>query len=83
MIVPIKNKDGVITGWRTAYVGYIKNNFMRRVAMISTFPITLILVFIINLLRFFVYTSANLIVTLYMPFKSTFKKWECWDKPRK
>ena len=73
MIVPIKNKDGVITGWRTAYVGYIKNNYLRRSAMILTFPLTLVLVLIINLLRVLLHTTVNLIAMLYMPFKSTFK----------
>lgn len=83
MIIPIKNKEGKIVGWRPPLIGFVKNDYLRRSLMIAFLPYTMLMTIAVNLLVTFIQLLIMLFKSFYLPIKSgLFSKWALWDKPR-
>ena len=83
MIIPIKNKDGEFVAWRPPFIGFVKNNYLRRGLMILFLPYTVMMTIAVNLVVVAIASAQMLVKAVYKPIYSAFfAPWALWDRPR-
>ncbi len=84
MFVMFKNKEGGYS-IRAAWIGYIKNNYLRRSLCSIFYPITLCLVIIMNVIAALFFSVHVLIRAIWIPIKNAKPIWktEIWKRPRR
>ncbi|TMO43170.1 hypothetical protein CWC25_13270 [Pseudoalteromonas sp. S4389] len=83
MFVIYKNEQGTYSV-RPAFIGFIKNNFMRRTLSTLYFPATLILTIFLNLLQAMVVCFLVILRAVFYPILKLKPIWktEIWQRPR-
>lgn len=83
MIVIFKNKEGKLTA-RPAFIGFIKNDIIRRTLCILFYPIIIVLTIDINLIQASVHSLIMFVNAIWHPLTNTtsFRKSELWKRPR-
>jgi hypothetical protein len=83
MIVIFKNEEGTFS-LRPAYIGFIKNDFIRRSLCILFYPIVILLTMSLNILQVAVIVPYMLLRSVYYPIIKCRRidKTEIWKRPR-
>ena len=85
MFIPFKDEDGSY-GVRPMYIGFIKNNLVRRSLMILLWPLTLTVTFSLNYLMVLIsYVVETIRLTIRHVIMATKLPWhdKTWDTPRR
>lgn len=83
MIVIYKNDKGGFT-LRPAYIGFIKNNYVRRILCNLAFPFVLCLTIAINLIQAAFVSVIVIVRAVWFPLSKITLPWkdEIWQRPR-
>lgn len=83
MFVVFKNEEGKYSV-RPAYIGFIKNNFWRRLLCSLFYPITIVVTIIFNLLCAVLAGLFMFFKAVWVPIKGIRPIWktEIWNRPR-
>ena len=82
MIIPVRDKSGKITGFRTPLVGYIKNNFLRKLCMVIFTPYIIVMTLAVNVLVATTWYVVFLARSVKVSLKPLYTRGKYWDKPR-
>lgn len=83
MIVIFKNEKGTYSV-RPAFIGFIKNDFVRRILCTLFFPFILLLTILMNILQAAFVTVVLFVRSVWYPIYELKPIWKCeiWDRPR-
>lgn len=83
MIVIFKNEEGTYSV-RSAFIGFIKNDFIRRTLGVLFYPFVLAATIVINIIQAVFACVIILIRAVWFPLVNidSFRKSELWKRPR-
>ncbi|MBB1291007.1 MULTISPECIES: hypothetical protein [unclassified Pseudoalteromonas] len=83
MIVIFKNKNGTFTV-RPAFIGFIKNNYVRRTLCTIVYPLVILFTLALNFLQSLLVSAFVIIRGFYYPLVRLRPIWktEIWQRPR-
>ena len=83
MLVIFKNEEGTYSV-RPAFIGFIKNDIVRRTLGILFYPFVIIATIIINLIQALFVSTVMLVRAVWYPLVniSSYRKSESWKRPR-
>jgi len=83
MIVIFKNEDGLYSV-RPAFIGFIKNDVIRRALGILFYPLIIIVTIIINLIQALFVSLVVIVRAVYYPLVNitSYRNSEIWKRPR-
>lgn len=69
---------------RPAYIGFIKNNALRRTLCTAFYPVSLLATILFNLAFASIYSAVAIFKAIWVPVKGIRPIWksEIWDRPR-
>lgn len=83
MIVIFKNEEGTYSV-RPAFIGFIKNDVIRRILETMVYPLMLVLAIVLSLLQVAVIFPFMVLRAIYYPVikSKAIRKTEIWRRPR-
>tara|TARA_R110002167_G_C12277411_1_gene614712 strand:+ start:160 stop:441 length:282 start_codon:yes stop_codon:yes gene_type:complete len=83
MLVIFKNEEGAYSV-RPAFIGFIKNDIVRRTLGVIFYPFVIIATILINIIQAAFFSVIMLIRAIYHPLVNirSYRKSELWKRPR-